>query len=89
MNSGPAAFLRAAKLGLAIPVILACLGCVHTRPFRGAEGNILPGSIARMEMASIGGMEQSLWFRGEDRGNPALILLHGGPGTSESALFRH
>lgn len=89
MNSGPAAFLRAAKLGLAIAVILACLGCVHTRPFRGAEGNILPGSIALMEMASIGGMEQSLWFRGEDRGNPALILLHGGPGTSESALFRH
>ena len=25
----------------------------------------------------------------EDRGNPALILLHGGPGASESALFRH
>ncbi|BCA55665.1 alpha/beta hydrolase [Nitrospira sp. KM1] len=41
-----------------------------------------------MEMISIGGVPQSLWFRGVDVGNPALILLHGGPGTSESALFR-
>lgn len=86
MSSRPGTFLRAAILGLAIPAIL---GCAHTRPFTDADGNILPGSIARMEMASIGGVEQSLWFRGEDRDAPALILLHGGPGISESALFRH
>ncbi|WP_256209093.1 alpha/beta fold hydrolase [Nitrosospira sp. Nsp14] len=38
---------------------------------------------------TIGGIPQSLWFRGVSRSDPALILLHGGPGTSESALFRH
>jgi proline iminopeptidase len=42
-----------------------------------------------METADIGGIEQSVWFRGIDRSNPALILLHGGPGASEAALFRH
>lgn len=87
--SRPGTFLCAAILAFAIPAILSCTGCVHTRPFADAKGNVLPGSIARMEVTSIGGMEQSLWFRGEDRGNPALILLHGGPGISESALFRH
>jgi pimeloyl-ACP methyl ester carboxylesterase len=30
-----------------------------------------------------------LWLRGLSREAPALILLHGGPGASESALFRH
>lgn len=42
-----------------------------------------------MEQIKIGGILQSVWFRGEDRNNPALLLLHGGPGASESALFRH
>jgi len=42
-----------------------------------------------MELVKIGAILQSIWFRGEDRDNPALLLLHGGPGASESALFRH
>jgi proline iminopeptidase len=37
----------------------------------------------------IGGVEQRLWFRGIDVDTPAVILLHGGPGASESPLFRH
>jgi pimeloyl-ACP methyl ester carboxylesterase len=32
-------------------------------------------------------IRQRLWFHGLDRTNPALILLHGGPGISEAALF--
>jgi pimeloyl-ACP methyl ester carboxylesterase len=42
-----------------------------------------------METVSIGGISQSIWFRGVDMRNPAVILLHGGPGASESALIRH
>lgn len=42
-----------------------------------------------METARIGGIEQSLWFRALDRTSPPVVLLHGGPGASESALFRH
>ena len=37
----------------------------------------------------IGGVPQRLWFRGIDVGKPVVILLHGGPGTSEAALFRY
>jgi len=41
-----------------------------------------------METVSIGGIPQQVWFRGLDTRNPALLILHGGPGASEAALFR-
>jgi pimeloyl-ACP methyl ester carboxylesterase len=41
-----------------------------------------------MTDAVIGGVEQRLWFRGIDVRKPVVIVLHGGPGASEAALFR-
>ncbi|WP_019867770.1 alpha/beta fold hydrolase [Methylovulum miyakonense] len=77
---------RAAALAL----LLLATGCgIHTAPFTDAEGRMIPGSIATMETLAIGGVPQSVWFRGVSQANPILILLHGGPGISESALFRH
>jgi proline iminopeptidase len=80
----------------AVPIVariavfaLLVSGCTFTRPFTDAAGRVLPESIASMEMLAIGGVRQSVWFRGRDRRAPALILLHGGPGASQSALFRH
>lgn len=73
----------------ALVVMLLSPGCVQTVPFKDAHGHIIPGSIATMEHVSIGGISQSIWFRGLSQSNPALILLHGGPGASEAALFRH
>ena len=72
----------------------ACLAfstacAIHTAPFRDSRGHVIPGSVAMMTDPVIGGVEQRLWFRGVDVGKPALILLHGGPGASEAALFRH
>lgn len=63
--------------------------CVHTPPFLDAQGREIPGHIATMETVKIGGIDQRVWFRGLDVESPALILLHGGPGVSEGALFRH
>ncbi len=60
-----------------------------TPPFRGADGEILPESVAEVGSARLGGREQWLMIRGEDVGNPVLILLHGGPGFPEMRLFRH
>jgi pimeloyl-ACP methyl ester carboxylesterase len=72
----------------AAALLLLATACVHTQPFKDADGNVVPGSIAVMETVPIGGISQSVWLRGISRSNPALILLHGGPGASESALFR-
>lgn len=78
-------------LATAAPALLtfstAC--AVHTAPFRDSRGHDVPGSVATMTDAMIGGVKQRLWFRGIDVDNPAVILLHGGPGASEAPLFRH
>jgi len=75
-------------------VFLVCLcssvACgIHTEPFRDSDGRPVPSSVAVMEDHSIGGVQQRVWFRGSNTAAPAVILLHGGPGGSEAALFRH
>jgi len=79
-----------------VPRAIACLlalvllaGCIRTPPFFDENGREIPGSVASMEMLLINGVEQSVWIRGRSDRAPVLILLHGGPGASESALFRH
>ena len=59
-----------------------------TPPFRGPDGELLPDSIAEIDYLPLGGLEQWVMIRGERISNPALILLHGGPGFSETHFFR-
>ena len=77
------------RVSFALLLVFLATGCVHTLPFTDVNGDVIPGSVATMESTTIGGIPQSIWFRGVSRSDPALIPLHGGPGTSESALFRH
>jgi pimeloyl-ACP methyl ester carboxylesterase len=60
-----------------------------TPPFRGPGGEVVPGSIAEIAYRRLGGLDQWVMIRGESVANTPLILLHGGPGLSETALFRH
>lgn len=60
-----------------------------TPPFLGVTGEPLRGSIAEVSYRRLGGLDQWVMIRGESVANPPLILLHGGPGLSETALFRH
>jgi proline iminopeptidase len=82
-------FIRCSTAALLVFHLLLLGGCIHTAPFQDADGHVIPESIATMEDVPIGGISQRLWFRGLNKSNPALILLHGGPGASEAALFRH
>jgi pimeloyl-ACP methyl ester carboxylesterase len=61
----------------------------RTPPFKGADGRVLEGSVAEAGMLPIGGIDQWVLIRGRSRENPLLIVLHGGPGGSETAFFRH
>ena len=72
-----------------LAVIALLAACSYTEPFVDRAGHALPMSAASMETVRLNGVDQSVWFRGRDARAPALILLHGGPGASESALFRH
>jgi pimeloyl-ACP methyl ester carboxylesterase len=59
-----------------------------TRPFRGPDGKVVRGSIAEVNYLRLGGVDQWVMIRGESLTNPPLILLHGGPGFSETHFFR-
>jgi proline iminopeptidase len=61
----------------------------HTPIFKDAMGNRLKNSIAEMQMVPIGITKQSIIIRGEDCKNPVLLLVHGGPGSAETPLFRY
>jgi pimeloyl-ACP methyl ester carboxylesterase len=59
-----------------------------TPPFRGPDGDVVSGSVAEIEYRRLGGLDQWVMIRGESAANSPLILLHGGPGLSETGLFR-
>src|ERR1700744_4916828 len=41
-----------------------------------------PNGVQEGQFVSIGGIEQWVQIRGEDRNNPVLLFVHGGPGSS-------
>jgi pimeloyl-ACP methyl ester carboxylesterase len=60
----------------------------RTKPFVDPRGMPLPNSVAEARYLLIGGVKQWVMVRGRDVGNPLLVIVHGGPGSSETALFR-
>jgi pimeloyl-ACP methyl ester carboxylesterase len=45
-----------------------------------------PAGIVEGRYVTIGGVEQWLQIRGEDRANPVLLVVHGGPGSPYSVF---
>lgn len=61
-----------------------------TAQILGADGQQLPGSVAEITRAEIGGHDLSMMIRGNDVTDPVLLFLAGGPGGAEfGALRRH
>jgi hypothetical protein len=59
-----------------------------TPPFHDPHGEPVPGSIAEIKYLRLGGIDQWTMIRGERVTNPPLLLLHSGPGISETSLQR-
>src|SRR3990167_641878 len=60
-----------------------------TPPFVGPQGEPVPGSLTEVKYLRLGRVDQWVMIRSQNVENPPLILLHGGPGFSETTLFRH
>ena len=52
-----------------------------------AKHRIKPPGIDLMETVEIGGVQQALYFRGENIENPAILFIHGGPGFPEMPVL--
>ncbi len=85
------------KKRIAWPFVLLLLGAVvvwavlpsYTPSIQDAEGNVVPGSIVRLENVTLGGHEQWLLLRGHKADAPILLVLHGGPGSGLIGSARH
>jgi pimeloyl-ACP methyl ester carboxylesterase/membrane protease YdiL (CAAX protease family) len=85
-------WLTATAMWLLVGAVAAVDGWLnvgHTEPFRRADGSVLPNSVAETKYLRLGGVDQWVMIRGENVANPAVIVLHGGPGMSEMGFFRH
>lgn len=81
---------RTASRLMLLAVVSGVAACSTATPaFTDAQGQPIAGSVALEQRVKIGGIEQTLWFRGRSAAHPLLVMLHGGPGASETALFRH
>lgn len=74
-------------LGLVVVLAVVVAGLAGYRAIRqgqAAERQALrgPNAISEAGFVRIGGIEQWVSIRGEDRSNPVLVILHGGPGAA-------
>ena len=76
--------MRIAAL-LMLAFTLAACTSTETHPILDTKGQVLPGSIARLEKVRLGGVEQWILIRGNSDRKPILLKLHGGPGQAEMA----
>jgi proline iminopeptidase len=59
-----------------------------TPKFKDNLGKNIKNSIAKMGYVKIGGVDQFILIRGKSADNPVLLILHGGPGSSELPMYR-
>ena len=75
--------LAAAAAGLDVLVAVGFALPAGTPRIRRARRSGSARSIAALEKVRVGGADQWVLERSEDVGNPIVLYLHGGPGTSQ------
>lgn len=78
----------AVLLALVLIAVLGFLGYRAVRQHQNAQALAItaPNGIDEKAFVRIGGIEQWVTIRGQDRSNPVILILHGGPGSATSAL---
>lgn len=78
--------------GLAALILVLLIGILVYRAYRQHENPMAfaihtPNGIQESGFVKIGGIEQFILIRGDNRNNPVVLMLHGGPGLAQSMLF--
>jgi pimeloyl-ACP methyl ester carboxylesterase len=89
-------FIGRALLALVLLVVVAVLAALGYRAWRQHENAVAlaittPNGIDEERYVRVDGIDQFIAIRGEDRANPVLLMLAGGPGNTLvplSAVFR-
>jgi len=68
---------------LIIAVLLMLNACSERTP-----GIDAPNAVTDLTVIEVGEMDQWVMIRGEDRSNPLLLWLHGGPGAAQMPVHR-
>ncbi len=76
-----------------LAVVLTAVGVVVARPattapILGADGSVVPGSVAELTTTVIGGKSQAIMIRGRSTSLPVLLHLAGGPGGTDIGAMR-
>ncbi len=67
--------------GFFIFLIYKCIIAGHSMPI------MKENAISEFRMVELGGVSQSVLIRGEDRNNPVILYIHGGPGNPETSFI--
>lgn len=67
---------------------MVALGWRARRQHQLSEGMVIGGGdgIDERQFVRIGGVQQWITIRGQNRKNPVILLLHGGPGAPPSPV---
>lgn len=78
--------ILATAAGIVAAPVVAGLAYRAVRRYRVATATAIrtPNGIVEERFVRIGGIDQWIGIRGEDRDNPVLLVLHGGPGSPYS-----
>jgi pimeloyl-ACP methyl ester carboxylesterase len=71
---------KASGIAVVISVLMALSSCAPLIPHRAAR------AVSSLRYISLDGVRQAVLVRGDNRANPILLFLHGGPGVPEMPL---
>lgn len=71
-----------------IIILILALFPSYTPQIKDSKGKVVEHSVALLEKVEIGGIEQFLMVRGENKNNPVILFIHGGPGVSDVPYIR-
>ncbi len=77
------------KISLISFVVLLASLVIYSGIFPSTEAVSETKGIAKLEEVELGGMKQWISVRGEDKTNPILLWLHGGPGLAQMPLAHY